>query len=170
MITGRSTFSATGNPSTKRSVHILLCSMELLSPPGGLDCRRCCGEPPERSSASAPIIGLTNANYCCLATKDTRCRLGRGRGGPMRRKLFGLGGLKWIVVAAVVVVAWLGALQAANQPAVPPSLPLGVSRVMYELSVPADRWPTPEKVALGEKLFNDKRLSVEDRKSVVSGK
>jgi cytochrome c peroxidase len=32
---------------------------------------------------------------------------------------------------------------------------------MYELSVPADRWPTPDKVALGEKLFNDKRLSVD---------
>ena len=67
----------------------------------------------------------------------------------MRRKLFGLGGLKWIAVAAIVVIASLGALQAANQPAVPPALPLGVSRVMYELSVPADRWPTPEKVALG---------------------
>jgi cytochrome c peroxidase len=83
----------------------------------------------------------------------------------MRRKLFGLGwlsGPKWIAVAAIVVIASLGALQAANQPAVPPSLPLGVSRVMYELSVPADRWPTPEKVALGEKLFNDKRLSVDD--------
>jgi len=75
----------------------------------------------------------------------------------MRRKLYGLG----IAIAATAFATWLGGPQAADPPAVPPSLPLGVSRVMYELSVPADRWPTPDKVALGEKLFNDKRLSVD---------
>ena len=75
----------------------------------------------------------------------------------MRRTLYALS----IAVAATAFAAWLGAPQAADPPPVPPALPLGVSRVMYEISVPADRWPTQEKVALGEKLFNDKRLSVD---------
>jgi len=75
----------------------------------------------------------------------------------MRRTLYALG----IAIAATAFAAWLGAPQAADPPPVPPALPLGVSRVMYEISVPADRWPTQEKVALGEKLFNDKRLSVD---------
>jgi len=37
-----------------------------------------------------------------------------------------------------------------------------VSTVLYELAVPAGTEPTPEKVALGDKLFNDKRLSSND--------
>jgi len=45
---------------------------------------------------------------------------------------------------------------------VPKDLPLGVSPVLYALSVPADRVPTPELVALGDKLFDDKRLSADD--------
>ena len=44
----------------------------------------------------------------------------------------------------------------------PPKLPPGVSTVLYELAVPAGTEPTPEKVALGDKLFNDKRLSSND--------
>jgi cytochrome c peroxidase len=70
-------------------------------------------------------------------------------------------GWRWSGIVTLVFIGGLGALHAANEPA-PPSLPLGVSRVMYELSVPQESIPTPEKVALGEKLFNDKRLSVDD--------
>ena len=41
---------------------------------------------------------------------------------------------------------------------VPKDLPLGVSPVLYAISVPANRVPTPAQIALGDKLFNDKRL------------
>ncbi len=44
----------------------------------------------------------------------------------------------------------------------PPDLPPGVSPALWKLTVSASAAPTPEKVALGEKLFNDKRLSVDD--------
>lgn len=43
-----------------------------------------------------------------------------------------------------------------------PALPLGVSPQLYAIAVPRNREPTPELVALGEKLFKDKRLSVDD--------
>src|SRR5690348_14608222 len=46
--------------------------------------------------------------------------------------------------------------------AAPANLPRGVSAVLWELVVPDGAPPTPEKVALGDKLFNDKRLSVND--------
>ena len=48
---------------------------------------------------------------------------------------------------------------------VPKGLPLGVSPMLYAISVPADKVPTPEIVALGDKLFNDKRLSADDSTS-----
>src|SRR5947208_8630110 len=60
-----------------------------------------------------------------------------------------------LVVTALLVVA----LPAAG--AAPP-LPAGVSAVLYELAVPPGTEPTPEKVALGDKLFSDKRLSTND--------
>src|SRR5437899_5248671 len=59
----------------------------------------------------------------------------------------------------VVTVLLAVALPAAGAP---PPLPPGVSAVLYELAVPPGTEPTPEKVALGDKLFNDKRLSVND--------
>ncbi len=43
-----------------------------------------------------------------------------------------------------------------------PALPAGISSQIYALAVPAGREPTAQLVALGEKLFNDKRLSVDD--------
>ncbi|MCP3139729.1 cytochrome-c peroxidase [Pyxidicoccus xibeiensis] len=56
-----------------------------------------------------------------------------------------------------------------KQPAPPPpDLPPGVSAVLWKVSVPADRAPTPERVALGQKLFNDKRLSVDDSVSCAT--
>jgi cytochrome c peroxidase len=60
----------------------------------------------------------------------------------------------------LLLAATLGAGLAAA--ALEERLPLGVSRVLYELTVPPGAAPTPDKVALGEKLFNDKRLSVND--------
>jgi len=51
---------------------------------------------------------------------------------------------------------------AGTAPAAPPEkLPLGVSRGLWALSVPEGA-VTPERVALGEKLFNDTRLSLND--------
>ena len=44
---------------------------------------------------------------------------------------------------------------------VPHDLPIGVSPLLYAVSVPADHAPTPEMAALGDKLFDDKRLSVD---------
>jgi len=60
-----------------------------------------------------------------------------------------------LVVTALLVVA----LPATGAP---PTLPPGVSAVLYELAVPAGTEPTPERVALGDKLFNEKRLSAND--------
>lgn len=51
---------------------------------------------------------------------------------------------------------------------VPKNLPIGVSPMLYAISVPADRVPTPERVALGDKLFNDKRLSADDSTSCAT--
>jgi cytochrome c peroxidase len=44
---------------------------------------------------------------------------------------------------------------------VPADLPLGLSRTLYAIAVPADRVPTPEMARLGDQLFDDKRLSVD---------
>ena len=52
---------------------------------------------------------------------------------------------------------------ATDKAALPkPALPLGISSQLYSLTVPPDSEPTASLVALGEKLFNDKRLSVDD--------
>ncbi|PTL76897.1 cytochrome-c peroxidase [Vitiosangium sp. GDMCC 1.1324] len=47
----------------------------------------------------------------------------------------------------------------------PPKLPPGVSATLWKLSVPPGAEPTPEKVTLGQKLFLDKRLSLDDSTS-----
>ncbi|MBN1203928.1 MAG: cytochrome-c peroxidase [Myxococcaceae bacterium] len=47
-----------------------------------------------------------------------------------------------------------------------PKLPLGLSPQLYQLTVPAP--PTPAQVALGERLFNDKRLSADDSVSCAT--
>lgn len=60
---------------------------------------------------------------------------------------------------------------AADMPStahVPKDLPIGVSPVLYAISVPADRVPTPAQIALGDKLFNDKRLSADDSTSCAT--
>src|SRR5580700_1277617 len=43
-----------------------------------------------------------------------------------------------------------------------PTLPLGISPQLYALAVPPGREPTAQLATLGEKLFKDKRLSVDD--------
>ena len=43
-----------------------------------------------------------------------------------------------------------------------PALPLGISSQLYALAVAPGSEPTAQLAALGEKLFNDKRLSVDD--------
>jgi cytochrome c peroxidase len=53
-------------------------------------------------------------------------------------------------------------------PASSAELPIGASQVLYDLAVPAAAAPTPEKIALGDKLFNDKRLSVNDTVSCAT--
>ncbi|KFE60881.1 cytochrome-c peroxidase [Hyalangium minutum] len=58
-----------------------------------------------------------------------------------------------------------GVSHAAEPPkasAPPPKLPPGVSPVLWKVSVPPGAEPTPDKVLLGEKLFNDQRLSVDN--------
>jgi len=44
---------------------------------------------------------------------------------------------------------------------VPKDLPIGVSALLYAVSVPEGHAPTAELAALGDKLFEDKRLSVD---------
>jgi cytochrome c peroxidase len=82
--------------------------------------------------------------------------------------LFG-GGLLAAAAAVLLSVDSIpprGAARAAESPAqsppVKPALPAGISAQFYALAVPAGREPTPQLAALGEKLFNDKRLSVDD--------
>jgi cytochrome c peroxidase len=53
-------------------------------------------------------------------------------------------------VSLACALAWAGAVNAAE-----PAPPLGLP----PLAVPADNPQTPEKIALGERLFNDKRFS-----------
>ena len=48
-----------------------------------------------------------------------------------------------------------------------PKLPKGVSSVLYEIAVPGGP-PSADLVALGDKLFNDKRLSVNDKVSCAT--
>lgn len=56
-----------------------------------------------------------------------------------------------------------GPLDAVDRGAKPPAdLPLGISPVVWELSVPASVAPVPERVALGSALFSDERLSLND--------
>ncbi|MBN8472985.1 cytochrome-c peroxidase [Corallococcus exiguus] len=71
------------------------------------------------------------------------------------------------VVTMLAVVLNSGVGLAASPPsppatATPPQLPPGVSATLWRLAVPKGSEPTPERVALGEKLFREKRLSVDN--------
>ena len=58
--------------------------------------------------------------------------------------------------------AALAAEASAKTPPASPALPPGISAQLYALAVPGGREPSRQLAALGEKLFNDKRLSVDD--------
>ena len=64
---------------------------------------------------------------------------------------------------ALGAAATLAFASAGTTAPLPKTLPRGVSPVLYEIAVPPGAEPTPEKVALGDKLFNEKRVSVNDR-------
>jgi cytochrome c peroxidase len=69
--------------------------------------------------------------------------------------------LLWSVAALLLAGVALAAEQGQGS-APPQKLPPGVSEVLWRLSVPKGSEPTPDKVKLGEKLFLDKRLSLDD--------
>ncbi len=85
---------------------------------------------------------------------------------------------KWIagIVASVIAGAAIAVVVSSGGPSPPMALngvfearasskaplPPGVSPELYAMSVAHGRAPTPELVALGEKLFRDKRLSIDD--------
>jgi cytochrome c peroxidase len=72
------------------------------------------------------------------------------------------------LVSALVLSAAVLAVSPGNAPAAPSDLPLGVSPVLWDIAVPAGKEPKPEQIALGEKLFNDVRLSVNDKVSCAT--
>src|SRR4051812_3925548 len=62
---------------------------------------------------------------------------------------------------SVLLLTGISAAQPAAERGLP-KLPLGVSAAFYQLNVPPALEPSSEVVALGEKLFNDKRLSTDN--------
>jgi cytochrome c peroxidase len=70
-----------------------------------------------------------------------------------------------LLVSAFIAV---GVLLRGAALGAPPNLPLGVSPVLWDIAVPPGTEPTPQKIALGEKLFNDVRLSVNDKVSCAT--
>jgi cytochrome c peroxidase len=80
----------------------------------------------------------------------------------MRRRVLGSGLV--LVALAFGVLASAGVERAK----VPDNLPRGVSAALYQITVPAGAVPTKEEVALGDKLFNEKRLSVDDSVSCAT--
>src|ERR1700682_5285026 len=70
-------------------------------------------------------------------------------------------------VAASIIVGVVAVVVQAEE-ARAPKLPPGVSPTLYALSVPPGKEPSPEKVALGDKLFNDKRLSADNTVSCAT--
>jgi cytochrome c peroxidase len=111
-------------------------------------------------------IGVASALVMVLACGRQEAVSPSGPGGPGRPAGAGSG--------TTVVSPPRGAGEANPAPEmpstahVPKNLPIGVSPLLYAISVPADRVPTPERVALGDKLFNDKRLSADDSTSCAT--
>jgi len=79
----------------------------------------------------------------------------------MRLRVLGSG----VALSLVVGVLAAAGLERAKPPE---NLPLGVSPVLYQLTVAADAAPTQDRIALGDKLFNEKRLSVDDSVSCAT--
>jgi cytochrome c peroxidase len=66
-----------------------------------------------------------------------------------------------LMAGTAVAIATAMAGLAAEQTGMIPELPDGVSRALYAIGVPPARIPTPDKVALGEKLFSQRRISAD---------
>jgi cytochrome c peroxidase len=69
--------------------------------------------------------------------------------------------VSWML-AALLFSGAASSEEPSRKGAPPPTLPPGVSAILWRVSVPPGAEPTPEKVALGQKLFLDKRLSLDD--------
>jgi cytochrome c peroxidase len=67
-----------------------------------------------------------------------------------------------VAAAVALVFGAMKVTQGAVEYGVQPTLPLGVSSVLYDISMPHGHAPTPAQIALGSALFNDKRLSVDN--------
>jgi cytochrome c peroxidase len=67
-----------------------------------------------------------------------------------------------LFIAAAATATTFGVVSAGPPAAMPPKLPIGVSPQLYAIAVPPGREPTPEMAALGEMLFTDKRLSIDN--------
>jgi len=70
------------------------------------------------------------------------------------------------VAAAALAVATARAADQAPTPV--PDLPRGLSPTLYRIAVPPKAVPSPAQIQLGEKLFNDTRLSVDDTVSCAT--
>jgi cytochrome c peroxidase len=66
------------------------------------------------------------------------------------------------IAPAALAPSTLAIATPEKQAPLKPALPLGISPQLYALAVPPGREPTAQLAALGEKLFKDKRLSVDD--------
>ena len=69
------------------------------------------------------------------------------------------------VLAVVCLVLFWGV---RREPARAADLPLGVPQELMKLVTPKDNPSTPDKIALGKQLFNDKRLSADDSVSCAT--
>ena len=69
-----------------------------------------------------------------------------------------------IALGGMALATGLTCLAVAGERQLPP----GVSPTLYELAVPSSAEPSSDRIALGEKLFNDKRLSINDQVSCAT--
>ncbi len=76
--------------------------------------------------------------------------------------------LTTIVFGFVVFLLGLSTLVVVSQEPEDENWPIGIPRDIWEMLIPEENPMTPEKVALGEKLFFDTRLSVDDTVSCAT--
>lgn len=74
----------------------------------------------------------------------------------------------FVAGALVGLAIALSAAAGASGEDAKPALPPGVSPTLYELALPGGKPPDAKLVALGDKLFNDKRLSLDDSTSCAT--
>src|SRR5439155_20663597 len=103
-----------------------------------------------------PARASTQYQHCGRSSPALGVRLSRlpRHGGPMLRDRTRI---------ALGLAAALELVSSAASAPIPKDLPRGVSEVLYEIAVPPGAEPTPAKLALGDKLSNEKRLSANDQ-------